>query len=273
VLWAACAQLYGRDEDVQSLCQFASLATTEGMGWIVIDGQPGAGKSALLDGFRSRMGNKARCIAGKFQQFFTGSPYTALRAALDDFLTQAFALPEPEFRAMRQRINTKLTDKLALICEVVPGFRVFMNSAEPSAFPSAAAGTAIGSSKSQQLLKVGSQLAAEAKRPNSPSAVPTAASSSAGAPSMPVTTATSSSDLSPDAEMQFSRAFIELFAVIGTPSRPLIVIQDDLQWATAAPLRLLESILKSGVRNVLVVSAYRSGSLTPQAAAFVEKVC
>jgi predicted ATPase/signal transduction histidine kinase len=61
---------------------------------------------------------------------------------------------------------------------------------------------------------------------------------------------------------RFQRVFQNFVAAVAQPARPLVVFLDDLQWADAATLSLLEPMLTSAeIRGVLVVGACRDNDL------------
>ncbi|HLV65659.1 MAG TPA: AAA family ATPase, partial [Polyangiaceae bacterium] len=66
-----------------------------------------------------------------------------------------------------------------------------------------------------------------------------------------------------DAEHRFELTFSSFVATFARPDRPLVLFLDDLQWADAASLGLLENLLAaSGLRYLLVIGAYREKEVT-----------
>jgi predicted ATPase/signal transduction histidine kinase len=60
------------------------------------------------------------------------------------------------------------------------------------------------------------------------------------------------------AELQLQQAMLELLAAIATPSCPLVVVVDDLQWAGADSLRLFERMMVDlELPGLLLVGCYR----------------
>ncbi len=64
-----------------------------------------------------------------------------------------------------------------------------------------------------------------------------------------------------EAQNRLNYLFLELVQVIAQSGRPLIVFLDDLQWADAASLDLLQTLLRGGVEHILVIAAYRDNEV------------
>ncbi len=58
------------------------------------------------------------------------------------------------------------------------------------------------------------------------------------------------------------QAFVELLSVVGRPSRPVVLVVDDLQWASSFTLGALDAVLTDeSLIGVLVVGGYRDGEV------------
>ncbi len=61
------------------------------------------------------------------------------------------------------------------------------------------------------------------------------------------------------AELQFQQAMLDLLIAIASPECPLVAVVDDLQWAGAFSLRLLERVMvEPQLRGLLLVGTYRA---------------
>ena len=66
-------------------------------------------------------------------------------------------------------------------------------------------------------------------------------------------------------ENRFHIAFCQFVNALASPSHPLLVFLDDLQWADAPTLRLIEQLVKDeGERCVLVIGTYRDNEVDDQ---------
>jgi predicted ATPase/signal transduction histidine kinase len=64
------------------------------------------------------------------------------------------------------------------------------------------------------------------------------------------------------AKNRFNLSFRDFIRVLATPEHPLVLFLDDLQWADAASLELLEVLLTdAAIRNMLVIGAYRDNEV------------
>ncbi|HVZ43166.1 MAG TPA: AAA family ATPase [Ramlibacter sp.] len=60
------------------------------------------------------------------------------------------------------------------------------------------------------------------------------------------------------AEERLRRATLDLLETVASPERPLVIVLDDLHWASARSLRAFEDVMdESALRGVLIVGAYR----------------
>lgn len=64
-----------------------------------------------------------------------------------------------------------------------------------------------------------------------------------------------------ETQNRFQRVFQNFLAAMAQPTHPLVIFLDDLQWADAATLGLLEPLLTSDLRGLLLIGAYRDNEL------------
>ncbi|MES2633232.1 MAG: AAA family ATPase [Pseudomonadota bacterium] len=64
------------------------------------------------------------------------------------------------------------------------------------------------------------------------------------------------------AETRLQQTMVDLLGAIASPERPLVIVQDDLQWAAAHSFRAFGQLMsESRLRHVLLVGAYRGEEL------------
>ncbi len=66
-----------------------------------------------------------------------------------------------------------------------------------------------------------------------------------------------------EAQNRFSRTFQQFIAVFARPEQPLVIFLDDLQWADAPSLALMELLcVNQDSRNLLMIGAYRDNEVS-----------
>jgi len=66
-----------------------------------------------------------------------------------------------------------------------------------------------------------------------------------------------------EAQRRFEDVFQAFIRAFATPERPLVMFLDDLQWADAASLRLLQGLMQAtSVAHLLLIGAYREGEVS-----------
>ena len=64
-----------------------------------------------------------------------------------------------------------------------------------------------------------------------------------------------------EAQARVALLFRKLLAAVAEPGRPMVLFLDDLQWADAASLRLLEQLCDREARHLLLMAAYRDSEV------------
>ena len=67
-----------------------------------------------------------------------------------------------------------------------------------------------------------------------------------------------------EAESRFNAVFRKFMQVFHQPEHPLVIFLDDLQWADAGTLKLLEMIMTDeNTHFLLLIGAYRDNEVKP----------
>lgn len=114
-------QLYGRDDELQSLSAAFTRASAGGRELVLVTGGPGIGKSALVD----RLGPSINDVhgyyaAGKFDQLQRSVPFSGLADALRGLVRQLLTEPEAALVGWRERIEEAVTPNGQLLVTIVP---------------------------------------------------------------------------------------------------------------------------------------------------------
>jgi predicted ATPase/signal transduction histidine kinase len=196
--------LYGREAEVERLREAFHRAAAGGVSLLLLSGQPGVGKSALVNELRGPVAvAKGRFCAGKFDQLQRDVPYSAFTAAFSDLVRQALAESEEELGAVRASIVEAAGASAGVLAALIP----------------------------EAALLLGDTPAPPALGPA-------------------------------DAIVRFNFVLRSFVAAFATRGRPLVVFLDDLQWADAPSLKLLQSLLTdASAGHTLFVCAYREGEV------------
>nr|WP_290225978.1 AAA family ATPase [Trichocoleus desertorum] len=66
-----------------------------------------------------------------------------------------------------------------------------------------------------------------------------------------------------EARNRFNRTFQNLIQVLAQPEHPLVIFLDDLQWADAASLQLMQLLMATAGQTLLLIGAYRDNEVSP----------
>lgn len=114
-------RLYGREGDVQRLMEAFERSRTGKAELMLLAGQSGIGKSALVHEVHKPI-TRARgyFIGGKFDQFQRNTPYLGLVAALRELVRQLLTESDARLAAWRKDLNEALAPNAQVILDVLP---------------------------------------------------------------------------------------------------------------------------------------------------------
>lgn len=193
-------RLYGRDHQLQALGQAFERVCAGQRELVLITGEPGIGKSALVHHLeRPVLDQQGRFIAGKFDQLQRSVPYSGLVQALRVLVRQILSEPEEPLSLWRARILEAVAPNGQVLIELVPEVRHVIGVQPPA--------PVIGPVESVNRL---------------------------------------------------NRVFTSFLRVFARPEHPLVLFLDDLQWADAASLQLIERWIGDAEnRYLFLLGAYR----------------
>ncbi|MBD3242208.1 MAG: AAA family ATPase, partial [Chitinivibrionales bacterium] len=124
----------GRQAQLARLHQALEQAGNGGTAFVVVEGEPGSGKSMLVRRFLRQAREFAPVLIG--EGTFRATPEQGAHAALDNAFSEALcsvlSLPEAEVRRWKHRIRHALGEEADALCRVVRGLRPFFDTIPPA---------------------------------------------------------------------------------------------------------------------------------------------
>jgi predicted ATPase/serine phosphatase RsbU (regulator of sigma subunit) len=117
-------KLYGREFEVEQVRQAFIKSIDEKSNWILIGGDPGVGKTALVHEIRPLIAQRnGHLIMGKYDQYHTNVPFSAITQAFNGLISQILSEPEEKISFWRKRILDALGDHGSVITDAIPNFK------------------------------------------------------------------------------------------------------------------------------------------------------
>jgi predicted ATPase/signal transduction histidine kinase/tRNA A-37 threonylcarbamoyl transferase component Bud32 len=171
---------------------------------ILIAGNPGIGKTALVKELKPIITQSGYFLSGKCEHFQQNIPYAPLVKAFTDLVRQLLTEHDTQLNSWRKQLLANLAPNAQLLINVIPELELVIG---------------------QQPLS-------------------------------------SSPPESMEAQNCFQQVWCQFIQVFCQPQHPLVIFLDDLQWADAATLKLLEWLMTAGeIRHLLIIGAYRDNEV------------
>lgn len=114
-------KLYGRKEELEKLIQNFQQVCKGASETLFVHGDTGIGKTALISGlYQPIIEYKAWFTSGKFEQYKSNQPYTAISICLDKLLLQLLTLNNSLLKEWKQQIRLVLGKNGKVIAEIIP---------------------------------------------------------------------------------------------------------------------------------------------------------
>ena len=199
--------LLGREREIAQLNAAFERVSDGACACVLLRGQPGMGKTALVDELRARIAERGGYLAwGKFDLGRRDVPYLGVRAALESLAHQWLAEDETRLILWREALKTELGAIAPALVDLTPDFAALLDPGQPRA-------PVLGPSETR---------------------------------------------------MRLSLAVERVLQVATREAPPLVLVLDDLQWADAGSLSLLEDMLGAKTPSLLVVGTYRSQEVSAE---------
>jgi predicted ATPase/signal transduction histidine kinase/ActR/RegA family two-component response regulator len=126
--------LYGREREQHALRAAAARVSAGARELLLVAGQPGVGKSALVRELAAPGARgPAHFIEGKFDQYQRNVPYSALASAFGDLVSQLLTEPEERLARWRGALREALGPSGQVLVEVIPDLTFLLGPQPPVA--------------------------------------------------------------------------------------------------------------------------------------------
>ena len=201
--------LVGRDQEMARLLDLVAEVTRTGKPRsLYLSGESGVGKTTLVHALAEVVkGSEVLFLHGKFDQFKTSTPYSALIQAITGYFDQILVQEKEKVGAWRINFLTRMREHASYLQDLFPGLM---------------------------------ELLGEGIKP--------------GPAPLPMS----------DAQARLNHAMLALVKTVAPKKQPVILFLDDMQWADASTIRLLEFFSATDFEaSLLFLGAYRSEAMGP----------
>lgn len=122
-------KLYGRERQIGVLEDALRDATSGRTNLVLVHGEPGIGKTALVEEIRGAVAIDAGYfIAGKFDQYKRNVPYSAIVSAFQELVREILGEAEGALASWRARLLEALGEQAQIVIDVIPEVELVIGS-------------------------------------------------------------------------------------------------------------------------------------------------
>ena len=130
--WSLPQQLYGREPAAATLRDsLEQVIQGQGPVLALVAGQPGVGKSALVNQLQPMVRARGVFLAGKFEELGAAIPYATFVQALRDFVLDVLTGSDAEVAEWRDRLGRALAPSGQVMVELVPALALVIGPQPP----------------------------------------------------------------------------------------------------------------------------------------------
>ncbi|MBF0352947.1 MAG: AAA family ATPase [SAR324 cluster bacterium] len=120
-------KLYGREKNVQELRDCFNLMLNEGTKMMLISGQSGVGKTALVQEILKKLTEQdGHYISGKFDQFKRNEPYSALAQAFKELIRQLLSESSNKLNVWKNGLLQALGTNAGIVIDLIPDLELIL---------------------------------------------------------------------------------------------------------------------------------------------------
>lgn len=126
-------KLYGREAAIETLlASFGRVVMGAGVELVLVSGDPGVGKSAVVNELHKPLvPSRGFFASGKFDQYKRDIPYATLAQAFQSLIRSILATSEGELARWRDAIGEALGDNAQLMIDLVPELKLIIGEQKP----------------------------------------------------------------------------------------------------------------------------------------------
>ncbi len=125
-------RMYGREIELDLLCDAYARITEGGIGIIMLAGYSGIGKSTLVGEFQKQVtAQGGYFISGKYDQFQQDIPYSAVIAAYQSLIHEVMKAPADRIGVLRQKLLSALGANAQVMADVIPEIENIIGKSPP----------------------------------------------------------------------------------------------------------------------------------------------
>ncbi|MCY6354885.1 AAA family ATPase [Clostridium sp. ZS2-4] len=126
------AKLYGREEEIEELLASFEKVSNGGKQLVLVKGYAGVGKTALVNEIQNQLAERqAYFISGKFEQFQSETPYSAVVQAFEKFINKLLIESSEQLTIWRKRILQAVGNNGKVLTDVLPSLKLIIGEQEP----------------------------------------------------------------------------------------------------------------------------------------------
>ncbi|MBJ6361987.1 AAA family ATPase [Paenibacillus sp. GCM10012307] len=125
-VWSIPQHIYGREAEQRRLKQILDLTADEPADIVLVGGQAGMGKTALVWDALGHIGSHGLLLAGKFELHSANIPYFAWIQVIEDLVTQLIIQHKDDLELWRLRIQEQVGEYGQLLINWMPKLRALI---------------------------------------------------------------------------------------------------------------------------------------------------